>query len=243
LFDTLILLVVIVPSVVSAFALKNTGCGVLPGIIRHPNPQQHDKQTLHTEAKPIHCAPGAHFAERAAIGLRDRSQETRRDASDEHAEGRARSHDGYTGAAALGRREIADQRKQELRRNVVQTREKGGGAEDEERSCHAKGDPLHGNVSLHSSSTRPDEDRNGDETYDQGGKGHEPENKRPPRQDVTKRADTPHAGSITGLHEGDDQGRSLKADVKGDGHAVEDGLSIVEVGDGYAGGLRNGTVS
>jgi hypothetical protein len=73
--------------------------------------------------------------------------------------------------------------------------------------------------------------------YECRGEGDEGEDEGPAREDVAQGTDEQEAARVAGLHERGDRRGLFKGDVKGFGDAVEDGLVVVEVGDGEAGGL------
>src|SRR5690606_37617090 len=66
----------------------------------------------------------------------------------------------------------------------------------------------------------------------------ESEDEGSPREDIAERADQKQTASVAGLHERRHRRYTLEADAKCVGHAVEDGLTVVEVGHGDPGGLK-----
>lgn len=73
--------------------------------------------------------------------------------------------------------------------------------------------------------------------YEGCGDGYEGEDEGSAGEDVAEWADEDQAAGVTGLHEGGDGGGFFEGYVEGFGDAVEDGLVVVEVGDGEAGCL------
>ena len=109
-------------------------------------------------------------------------------------------------------REVANQREHQLRRDGRHAGNEGDGEEGVEVVRDAQPDP-HG-----------------------GGEPDEPEDEGAAFDEVAERAEEEEAGGVAGLGEGGHVGGLLVCDVEVGGEFVEDGVRVVEVGDGDAGG-------